>query len=153
MNLLVKTIEDALGDTLENTLDSIFEDEEIANISLKNKITSASPKVDQKQVLVLIKAMSAVVKGATSIKDIVIFLSKVPGKYDQKSVVEAIMSDIEQPFEDTLASIGIVEDQTCMKNDYLLITQSCTSLTKFKALALFYDLSGNEDEMFGEKLI
>jgi hypothetical protein len=46
MKLLVKTIEDALGTTIESQLESIFEDEEIASISLKNKITSGSPKVD-----------------------------------------------------------------------------------------------------------
>lgn len=94
-DLLVKTIEDAMRDTIENKLESIFEDEEIANISLKNKITQASPKVDQKQALMLIKGISMAVKGTTSIKDIVTFLSKVPGKYDQKKVVETIMLEIE----------------------------------------------------------
>lgn len=55
----------------------------------------------------LIQAMNSTGKGTTSVKDIIAFLSKIAGKYDQEKALSELMKNIEQPFEDTLASIGI----------------------------------------------
>ena len=61
--------------------------------------------------------------------------------------------EIDDPVSRTLSDYGLLEKEAYSKSDYLDVISSVSSVSKFAAAALFYDLSEGEEEMFGKTLI
>lgn len=69
------------------------------------------------------------------------FLKVQPGKYKLEDVIHEITADLQQPFEKTLSENNLNASESYSKNEFYDILSSLSTVTKFRAIALFYDLS------------
>lgn len=141
MKLIVKSIEEQIKKPLESALEDIFTEESVPVVQFHKKIIALSDTVDKRQLTLLSQTISKATPGRLAIKDIVIFLTAIPGKYSQDAVIKELASEIEQPIVQTLSNEGLTASEAYTKNDYLDVISNVSTLSKFKALSLFYDLS------------
>ena len=109
--------------------------------------------MDKNLIVQLCQTIDTSKTGRILVRDIIECLKSVSIKYDKQRVLAQIANDIEEPVAQFLSNQGFSVAETYQKNDFVDLLLSVSQTSKFHLLCVFYDLSGQSEELAGKVFV